>query len=107
MLTYFSASRTIDFVLHGIEEYNGVIIVSAQNERIKRAILDDLGRGVTVYQGRGGLTEAELESLFCVVTRLELYKLTSIVEELDANAFVVIHPVSDVSGGVVKKRVLH
>lgn len=107
MLTYFAASRTIDFILHGIEEYNGVIIVSAQNEQIKSAILNNLGRGVTVYQGRGGMTGAEMENLFCVVTRLELYRLKSLIEEIDANAFVVIHPISDVSGGVVKRRALH
>ncbi|MBI1760019.1 MAG: YitT family protein [Acidobacteria bacterium] len=107
MLTYFAASRTIDFILHGIEEYNGVIIVSAQNEAIKAAIINDLGRGVTVYQGRGGLTDTEMDNLFCVVTRLELYRLKSLIEELDANAFVVIHPISDVSGGVVKRRALH
>lgn len=107
MLTYFAASRTIDFILHGIEEYNGVIIVSAQNEAIKAAILNNLGRGVTVYQGRGGMTGAEMENLFCVVTRLELYRLKSLIEEIDANAFVVIHPISDVSGGVVKRRALH
>jgi uncharacterized membrane-anchored protein YitT (DUF2179 family) len=107
MLTYFTASRTVDFILHGIEEYNGVIIVSPHNEQIKAAILDDLGRGVTVYKGRGGKTENELDSLFCVVTRLELYRLKSLVEELDASAFVVVHPISDVSGGVVKRRALH
>lgn len=107
MLTYFAASRTIDFILHGIEEYNGVIIVSAHNEQIKAAIINDLGRGVTIYQGRGGMTGAEMENLFCVVTRLELYRLKSLVEELDPHAFVVIHPISDVSGGVVKRRALH
>jgi uncharacterized membrane-anchored protein YitT (DUF2179 family) len=107
MLTYFAASRTIDFILHGIEEYNGVIIVSAHNEQIKAAIINDLGRGLTVYQGRGGLTDAEMDNLFCVVTRLELYRLKGLVEELDPHAFVVIHPISDVSGGVVKRRALH
>jgi uncharacterized membrane-anchored protein YitT (DUF2179 family) len=107
MLTYFAASRTIDFILHGIEEYNGVIIVSGHNEQIKAAIINDLGRGVTIYQGRGGMTGAEMENLFCVVTRLELYRLKSLVEELDPHAFVVIHPISDVSGGVVKRRALH
>lgn len=107
MLTYFAASRTIDFILHGIEEYNGVIIVSAHNEQIKAAILNQLGRGVTVYQGRGGKTDAEMDNLFCVVTRLELYRLKSLIGELDPHAFVVIHPISDVSGGVVKRRVLH
>lgn len=107
MLTYFAASRTIDFILHGIEEYNGVIIVSPHSEQIKAAILNDLGRGVTVYKGYGGLTEAEMNNLFCVVTRLELYKLRGTVAEIDPNAFVVTHPISEVSGGVIKRRALH
>ena len=107
MLTYFSASKTIDFIIHGIEEYNGVIIVSPQNEQIKSSILNDLGRGVTVYKGRGGLTETEKDALFCVVTRLEIHKIKGIAKEIDESAFIVVHPISDVSGGMVKKRVLH
>lgn len=107
MLTYFSASRTIDFILHGIEEYNGVIIISARNAEIKAAILHDLGRGVTVYKGQGGQSEAEQDSLFCVVTRLEIHKVKNIAHELDESAFIVVHPISDVSGGVVKKRLIH
>ncbi len=107
MLTYFAASRTIDFILHGIEEYNGVIIISTRNDEIRAAILNDLGRGVTIFKGRGGHSEAEQDSLFCVVTRLEIHKVKNIVHELDESAFIVVHPISDVSGGVVKKRLVH
>lgn len=107
MLTYFSASKTIDFIIHGIEEYNGVIIVSSRSEEIKTSILKDLGRGVTVYKGRGGLTEVEQDSLFCVVTRLEVHKIKRIIKEIDETSFIVVHPISDVSGGMVKKRILH
>jgi uncharacterized membrane-anchored protein YitT (DUF2179 family) len=107
MLTYFSVSKTIDFIIHGIEEYNGVIILSSRSSKIKEAILDELGRGVTVYKAEGGMTAIEHETLFCVVTRLELHKLRSLVNEIDESAFVVIHQISDVSGGMVKKRVLH
>ena len=107
MLTYYAASRTIDFILHGIEEYNGVIIVSANHEQIKAAIINVLGRGVTVYYGRGGKTDTELDSLFCVVTRLELYRLKRLIQEHDPHAFVVTHPISEVNGGVIKRRTLH
>jgi len=107
MLTYFSASKTVDFLVYGIEEYHGITIVSAHSQNIRRAILHDLSRGVTVYQGRGGLSETEQEILYCVVTRLEIAKVKSIVEEIDASAFVVIHHIADASGGMVKKRILH
>jgi uncharacterized membrane-anchored protein YitT (DUF2179 family) len=107
MLTYFAASKTIDFLVYGIEEYHGIIIVSTMNEEIRLAILNDLNRGVTVYKGSGGLTEREQDILYCVVTRLEISKVKSIVEEKDAAAFVVVHHVADASGGTLKKRMLH
>jgi uncharacterized membrane-anchored protein YitT (DUF2179 family) len=107
MLTYFAASKTIDFLVYGIEAYHGIIIVSAQSEEIRLAILNDLDRGVTVYKGSGGLTEREQDILYCVVTRLEISKVKSIVEEKDAAAFIVVQDVADASGGTLKKRLLH
>lgn len=104
ILTYFAASKTIDFILHGIEEHNGITIVSTQSELIREAILHDLGRGVTIYKGRGGMTEIDQDILFCVVTRLEIGKVRKIVEELDADAFVVVQAISDAAGGLVRKR---
>lgn len=107
MLTYFAASKTVDFVLNGIEEYNGIIIISSKSEDIKQSILNDLARGVTVYKGSGGLSEVEHNILFCVVTRLEIPALKNLVNTIDETAFLVIHPISDASGGIVKRRPLH
>ena len=106
-LTYFAASKTIDYLLHGIEAYNGVMIVSDQNDPIRQALLQQLGRGVTAFKAKGGFSESEREVLYCVVTRLEISRLQSIVKEFDPSAFVVISPVLDIDGGVVKKRVFH
>ena len=107
ILTYFAASRTIDFLLHGIEEHTAVIVVSERSEEIRQAVIRDLGRGVTVYKGRRGWTDAEQDILFCVVTRLEIGRVRGVVADHDASAFVVIHPLSDVHGGVIKKAALH
>jgi uncharacterized membrane-anchored protein YitT (DUF2179 family) len=107
ILTYFAASRTIDFLLHGIEEHTAVIVVSDHSEQIRQAVIRDLGRGVTVYKGRRGWTDAEQDILYCVVTRLEIGRVRGVVAEHDPSAFVVVHPLSDVHGGVVKKGALH
>jgi len=107
MLTYFAASKTLDFLVYGIEEYHGITIVSARSEAIRQAILHDLGRGVTVYQGRGGLSEVEQDILYCVVTRLEIPKVKHITEAIDEAAFIVVQHVADATGGTVKKRLLH
>lgn len=107
MLTYFAASKTVDFLVYGIEEYHGIIIVSPKSEAIRLAILHDLNRGVTVYKGRGGMTETEQDILYCVVTRLEISKVKTIAEGIDETAFIVIHHIADASGGTIKKRLLH
>jgi uncharacterized membrane-anchored protein YitT (DUF2179 family) len=107
VLTYFTAFKTIDYLLHGIEAYNGVMIFSDKHVAIRSAILNDLGRGVTVLKAIGGYTTAEQEVLYCVVTRLELTKLESLVKSHDEGAFIVVSPVHEVSGGTVKRRVFH
>ena len=103
ILTYVAAARTLDFVIHGIEEYTAIIIVSRFNGDIAARIMTHLGRGVTVYKGRGGLSDEEQEILYCVVTRLEIGKVKAIVRQFDRNAFVTSHPLADVDGGVVKR----
>jgi uncharacterized membrane-anchored protein YitT (DUF2179 family) len=107
ILTYVSASKTLDFLLHGIEEYTAIIIVSEQSDAIRRGITGELGRGLTVYKGRRGMTGADQDILFCVVTRLEIGKVMEIAQNLDPSAFVVIHPLADVKGGVLKKTAHH
>jgi len=106
ILTYFAASRTVDFLIHGIEEYTAIIIISDRSVEIRQAIIRFLNRGVTVYQGRGGLSDAEQDILFCVVTRLEIGKVKTVVNEIDKGAFIVVHPLADVEGGVFKRAVV-
>lgn len=112
MLTYLSASKTVDFIINGVEEYLGVLIISSKNEEIKKQITIELGRGVTVFKsdkgfGSRGAFDKESNILFCVVTRLEVTNLLLEIEKIDPEAFVVQHPVKDTKGGMIKKRPLH
>ena len=107
ILTYVTAAKTLDFVLHGIDEFTAITIVSSQHAAIRDAITRDLARGVTIYKGYGGMTGAEQDILYCVVTRLEIGKVKAIVKELDATAFIVYHPLAGAEGGVVKTRGFH
>jgi uncharacterized membrane-anchored protein YitT (DUF2179 family) len=107
ILTYVAAARTVDFVLYGIDEYTAITIMSEMNATIRERITQDLGRGVTVYRGYGGLSGAEQDILYCVVTRLEVGKVRAIVRDLDAGAFIVFHPLAGAEGGVVKARGFH
>ncbi|HTH01766.1 MAG TPA: YitT family protein [Vicinamibacterales bacterium] len=107
ILTYMAAARTLDFVIHGIEEYTAITIVSRASGEIAAQIMANLGRGVTVYKGRGGLSFEDQEILYCVVTRLEVGRVKNIVRALDETAFITSHALADVHGGMVKHRGLH
>ena len=112
ILTYLSASKTVDFIIQGIEEYTGVTIVSAKSAQIREAITKNLGRGVTIYKGERGFESAQFKSkdidiIFTVVTRLEVSKLKQEVAMIDHKAFIVMSTISDTKGGIIKPRPLH
>jgi uncharacterized membrane-anchored protein YitT (DUF2179 family) len=107
ILTYVSASKTLEFLLHGIEEYTAITIVSERSDPIRQEISEGLGRGVTVFKGRGGRSGLDRDILFCVVTRLEIGKVLDIVHAIDPGAFTTIHPLADAEGGVLKRTAPH
>ncbi|GAB4043895.1 YitT family protein [Spirosoma jeollabukense] len=111
MITYFAASKTVDFIIHGIEEYTAVLIVSKNNQAIRGRIIEQ-GWGVTILNGQGGYgkhgNHQDIDTiLYTVVTRLEIVKLRTAVLEIDANAFIIQHSVDDVAGGKVKSLPMH
>lgn len=110
MITYLSASKTLDFIVEGIDEYIGVTIVSAKSEEIREMIIHKMGRGVTVYNGKRGFGKngetREIEIVYTVITRLEVNKLNIEIEKIEPSAFVVMNRVKDTKGGMIKKRPL-
>jgi uncharacterized membrane-anchored protein YitT (DUF2179 family) len=112
VLTYVAASKTVDFLVYGIEQYTGVTIVSERGEDIRRLISEDLGRGVTLLHGKRGFGKrgdrnTDMDIVFTVATRLELPRLRTEVARVDPEAFVVQHRVDDATGGMLKRRPLH
>ncbi|RNC92870.1 MAG: YitT family protein [Allomuricauda sp.] len=112
LLTYLAASKTLDFVVDGIEEYTGVTIISEQSEAIRRMVTEKLGRGLTLYKAAGGYGKegkrSEYDVIYTVITRLEIRRLNMELAKIDPKAFVVMNSINDTRGGMVKKRsVIH
>lgn len=110
MITYISASKMVDFLVDGIDEFVGVTIVSTHFLEIKQMIIEKMGRGITVYKGEKGYgTRGEMgdvDILFTVITRLELNKLNTEIQTIDPHAFVVMNSIKDTKGGMIKKKAL-
>ncbi len=112
ILAFLAASKTVDFIIQGIEEYTGVTIITEKSDQVRHAIIHSLKRGVTLYKGQRGFgskgeNRDDIDIVFTVVTRLEIAKLKVELERIDETAFIVMHPVSDIQGGMVKRRALH
>ncbi|RXK62796.1 YitT family protein [Lacibacter luteus] len=110
LITYLAASKTLDFIVEGLEEYIGVTIISSHNEEIRQMLINNIGRGFTVYNGKRGFGKKgesqDVDIIYTVVTRLELNKLKTEIEKIDPHSFVVMSSVRDTKGGMIKKRPL-
>jgi uncharacterized membrane-anchored protein YitT (DUF2179 family) len=111
LLAYMSAAKTVDFIVEGVEEYIGVMIISPKSVEIKSYIFKEMGRGVTVFNGNRGVgkkrTQYDMEILLTIITRLEVGKLKAEIAKVDPHAFIVMHRVMDIKGGLIKERPLH
>jgi len=109
ILTYFTASKTIDFVIDGIEEYTAVTIISEYSDAVRLAIISKLGRGCTIYKGKRGYSPTndppeDRDIVYTIVTRLEMSKLKTEIDKVDPDAFVITSSVKDAKGGMIKKK---
>ncbi len=111
ILTYLSASKTIDFVVEGIEEYTSITVVSSHSNEIRLMIIEKMKKGVTIYSGKRGFGRKgenlnQTDIIFTVVTRLEIGKIQTEIKKIDPNAFIVMSNIKETHGGMIKKRPL-
>lgn len=109
ILTYLAASKTVDFILEGIEEFTSVTIISPHSREIAQMIKEKMRRGLTIYTGKRGYGRSgenlnPTDIIFTIVTRLEITRLTGEIEKIDPNAFIVMQSIKDTRGGMVRKK---
>jgi uncharacterized membrane-anchored protein YitT (DUF2179 family) len=109
ILTYLAASKTVDFIVDGVEEYIGVTVISPYSEQIKVMITEQMGQGLTIYDGKSGYRKPgesvkNIDIIYIIITRLEIAKFQTEIQNIDPNAFIVMNCVMDLQGGMVKKR---
>lgn len=108
ILTYITASKTADYIIHGIEEYIGLTIISGKSEKIRIAITEQMGYGATIYLGKRGYGEknnrSEIDIVHTIVTRLEMNRIHKVIDAIDSKAFIIEYPINDAKGGIIKKK---
>ncbi len=110
VITYFTATRATDYVVDGIEEFTAMNIISSQVEEVKSLLVNDLGKGITVYKGERGYlpgsfeVKSDCEIIVTIVTRLEIKQIQDALNIIDPTAFVYVQTIKEASGGVLKPK---
>ncbi len=110
IITYFAATRATDYVVDGIEEFTAVHIISAQQEEIKNYLVNELGKGITVYKGERGYLpgsfdiKTDCEIIVTIVTRLEIKQIQDTISKIDPKAFVYVQNIKEATGGILKAK---
>jgi len=93
LITYYSATRATDYVVDGIEQYTSINIISAQHEKVKDFLVNQMGKGITVYKGQRGYlpgsfsVKEDCEIIVTIVTRLEINQIQDYNSEIAPKAF--------------------
>ena len=101
LLTYFITFKVIDFISEGLEQAKAAMIITSKGTHLSNEIYKRLGRTTTTIKGKG-LISGEKEVMYCVITRVEIFELKRLVEEMDESAFITILEVSDIIGNHIK-----
>ncbi len=110
IITYFAATKATDYVVDGIEEFTALNIISTEQEEIKNYLVNDLGKGITVFKGERGYlpnsfeVKVDCEIIFTIVTRLEIKQIEDTLMQIDPKAFLYVQSIKEATGGILKTK---
>ena len=98
LISLLVSSKMIDIIQEGIYSAKGVTIITNRADELRKKIMEDTGRGITLINAKGAYTQKEIGMLYCVVGKYQLMKVKSIVKEIDPMAFMIVNQVHEVIG---------
>lgn len=110
LITYYAATRATDYIVDGIEQYTAINIITSKQEKVKELLVNDLGKGITVYKGERGYLPGSFEIktdcdiIVTIVTRLEISQIQEAVMGIDEKAFVYTQSINEATGGILKAK---
>ena len=103
----------VNYVVDGIEEYIALTIISKEPDNIKSLLVNQFGKGITVYKGERGYlpgnfhVKTDCDIITTIVTRLELLNINDKISKIDPTAFMYTNTIKEATGGIVKQKVKH
>jgi uncharacterized membrane-anchored protein YitT (DUF2179 family) len=106
LISLFVVKRAVDVVQSGLSTSKLALIICKQQsgvESIRRAVIEDIDRGLTILNGTGGFTGQDRPVLMVVVSESEVSRLKALVHSADPSAFLVLTDAAEVMGEGFKR----
>ena len=100
-VTYVAASKTVDFIVDGLDSAKSAMIVTTKPDEIGKAISDEFMTGITVLNAHGYYSNEPKTVLYVVVNRFQIVKMKSLVKGIDKNAYIAVTLVTDLLHGSI------
>lgn len=96
IVTYFVGSRTVDFVVDGINKSKCAMIVTTKPHEISETLSEMFNSGGTIVKAKGGYSKEEKAIIYFIANQFQINRLRSAVHHIDEGAFISLQEVSDV-----------
>ena len=90
--------KMIDFIISGFNYSKCFIIITNEEEKLKEAIVNDIKRGITILDGRGGYTDSSKSVLIVAVNKKQEVHMKKLIKNVDKNAFIIVSKAHEVFG---------
>ena len=96
IVTYYIGSKTVDFVVQGIDKSKCAMIITTKARKISEALAENFESSGTIVNAIGGYSKEKKEIVYFIINHFQINKLKKIVQEIDSSAFISLQDVSDI-----------
>ena len=96
IVTYYIGSKTVDFVVQGIDKSKCAMIITTKARKISEALAENFESSGTIVNAIGGYSKERKEIVYFIINHFQINKLKKIVQEIDSSAFISLQDVSDI-----------
>lgn len=102
LLSVYLTGEIINKVIDGITYRREVMIISEKREIIMKYLINDMKKGATLLNGKGGFTGKDTEIILTILTRRDFIKLKLFIRKVDPLAFISVNIVAEVSSAATE-----
>lgn len=97
-VTVFLTSKIVDAVIYRFDYSKVALIITAQYEKVAKAVGENLSRGTTYLYGEGAYSGKQTKVVLTAVKRQQLAELKELVTDIDPDAFIIVQEAHQVLG---------